>query len=100
MQYFSKERRENPNGKSKLKSNVFLWRTKQTFYGIGIVQSLKVHRRGRCYDIANCNYMPSKNLNYNLPGILNRSIDVKSKTKITKIIIVIRIGKDANWHIL
>ena len=51
-----------------------------------------------CYDIAfdriaNCNYMPSKNLNYNPPGILNRSIDIKSKTKITKnIIIVINIA--------
>ena len=33
--------------------------------------------------------MPSKNLNYNPPGILNRSIDIKSKTKITKNIIVI-----------
>ena len=46
------------------------------FYGIsiGIVQSLKVHGRGRCYDIAfdriaNCNYMLSNNLNYNPPGI-------------------------------
>ena len=35
-------------------------------YGIEIKVAskvLKVHRRGRCYDIANCNYMPSNNLN-------------------------------------
>ena len=32
--------------------------------------------------------MPSKNLNYNPPGNLNRSIDIKSKTKITKIIAI------------
>ena len=33
-------------------------------------------------------FHPPKNLNYNPPGILNRSIDIKSKLKITKIIVI------------
>ena len=47
--------------------------------------------------------MSSDNLNYNPPGNLNRSIDVKSKTKITKnviIVINIAISRIGNQRIL